>query len=89
MLAALRLGAIDLAIGNVFGSNAFNMLLLLPLDCLDSRPLLAFVSPLHVVSCLAGILATLVAIVGQLYRVESRVRFIEPVFSSSCCWHCC
>jgi cation:H+ antiporter len=78
MLAALRIGAIDLAIGNVFGSNAFNMVLLLPLDLASAEPLLAVVSQEHIVTCLATILATQVAVMGQLYRVESRTHFIEP-----------
>ncbi len=77
-IAALRLGALDLAIGNVFGSNAFNMVLLVPLDFLHSQPLLATVADGHVVTCMATILATLVVIMGQLYRAESRIRFIEP-----------
>lgn len=78
MLAALRMGAVDLAIGNVFGSNAFNMILLIPLDFVEARPLLAIVSQGHIVTCLATVLATQVVIMGQLYRVESRTRFIEP-----------
>lgn len=77
-MAALRMGALDLAIGNVFGSNAFNMILLIPLDLLHAQPLFAVVSHEHVVTCMATILATLVAIMGQLYRAESRLRFIEP-----------
>jgi cation:H+ antiporter len=77
-LAAVRLGAHDLAIGNVFGSNAFNMVLLAPLDAVHSGPLLAEVSAIHAITCVAAILATLVAIMGQLYQSESRRRFIEP-----------
>ena len=77
-LAALRLGAPDLAIGNVFGSNAFNMILLIPLDFLHPQPLFNVVSQEHVTTCMAAILATLVVIMGQLYRVEARVRIIEP-----------
>jgi cation:H+ antiporter len=77
-LAAVRLGAHDLAIGNVFGSNAFNMVLLAPLDAVHSGPLLASVSSSHAITCVAVILATLVAIMGQLYQLESRTRFIEP-----------
>ncbi|HUE70631.1 MAG TPA: hypothetical protein VMP01_07050 [Pirellulaceae bacterium] len=77
-IAALRMGALDLAIGNVFGSNAFNMLLLVPLDFLHPEPLLASVSEGHVITCMAVILATLVVIMGQLYRVESRIHIIEP-----------
>jgi cation:H+ antiporter len=77
-LAAMRLGAFDLAIGNVFGSNAFNMILLVPLDLLHGEPLFAVVSQQHAVTCMAVILATMIAIMGQVYRVESRVRFIDP-----------
>jgi cation:H+ antiporter len=77
-LAAVRLGAHDLAIGNVFGSNAFNMVLLAPLDAVHSGPLLAAVSANHAITCVAAVLATLVAIMGQLYQSESRARFIEP-----------
>jgi cation:H+ antiporter len=77
-LAAVRLGAHDLAIGNVYGSNAFNMILLAPLDAVHSGPLLAEVSAIHAITCVAVILATLVAIMGQLYQSESRRRFIEP-----------
>ena len=78
MLAALRIGAVDLAIGNVFGSNAFNMVLLLPLDLIEAKPLLAIVSRDHIITCLAAILGTQVVIMGQLYRVEARVHLIEP-----------
>lgn len=77
-LAALRIGAFDLAVGNVFGSNAFNMILLVPLDMLCPGSLLASVHPVHVVSVLAAILATAIAIMGQLYTPESRYRLIEP-----------
>ena len=76
--AAVRLGAHDLAIGNVFGSNAFNMILLAPLDFVHEGPILAAVAPSHAVTAVAVILAMLVVIMGQLYRVESRTRFIEP-----------
>jgi cation:H+ antiporter len=77
-LAAVRLGAFDLALGNVFGSNAFNMVLLVPLDLAYPGSLLAGVSPTHALTCLATILATAVTIMGQLYQVEQRIRFLEP-----------
>lgn len=78
MIAALRIGAIDLAIGNVFGSNAFNMILLAPLDALQPQSLFATVSSRHSITCIAAILATEVAVCGQLYQSESRRRLIEP-----------
>ncbi|MCC7440553.1 MAG: sodium:calcium antiporter [Bdellovibrionales bacterium] len=77
-VAAVRMGAFDLAVGNIFGSNSFNMFLLLPLDLVHDGPLLASVSPSHIVTSLATILATSVAIMGQLYQVEKRKRLIEP-----------
>jgi len=76
--AAIRLGSLDLAIGNVFGSNAFNMLLMLPLDLAFPGTLFVAVSPVHVVSVLATIVATSVVLMGQLYNVESRTRLLEP-----------
>jgi cation:H+ antiporter len=77
-ITAVRLGAFDLAIGNIYGSNAFNMVLLLPLDLFFPGSLLAVISPTHAVTCLATILITSVALMGQLYQVESRIRFLEP-----------
>jgi cation:H+ antiporter len=77
-LAAVRMGAHDLAIGNIFGSNAFNMLLLFPLDLAFPGALLASVSTTHALTCFAVILITAIVILGQLYRVERRTLFIEP-----------
>lgn len=77
-LAALRMGAADLAIGNVFGSNAFNMLIVVMMDLVYSGPILAAVSPTHALTCFGVILVTSVVILGQLYRVEKRIIFVEP-----------
>lgn len=75
---AVRMGAFDLAIGNIYGSNAFNMVLLLPLDLICPGSLLAVVSQTHALTCLAVVLITSVALMGQLYQVEQRIRFLEP-----------
>jgi cation:H+ antiporter len=75
---ALRMGAHDLVIGNVLGSNAFNMILFVPLDALAPGPFFVQVSASHTVTCFAVIIATSVATLGQLYRVENRYRLIEP-----------
>ena len=72
------MGAHDLAIGNVFGSNAFNMLLLVPLDLVHDGPILGAVSTGHAITSVAAILATMIVVLGQLYQVESRRRLIEP-----------
>lgn len=75
---AVRLGATELAVGNVFGSNAFNMLILGLLDFAQPGPLLAQISPTHAVTVVAGILITAVATLTLLYRAERRWLFIEP-----------
>ena len=77
-LTALRLGAYDLAIGNVFGSNSFNIAMLAVLDVVQAGPLLNVIAPVHAITGLAVKTVTAVAVTGQLYRVEARVRFIEP-----------
>lgn len=75
---AVRLGRLDLAIGNVFGSNAFNILILAGLDTLQPGSLLAVVSPLHGITAAFIILATCVTIMGQLYHAEKRCWVLEP-----------
>jgi cation:H+ antiporter len=75
---AVRMGAFDLAVGNIFGSNSFNMILLIPLDLIQEGNLLGIVSRTHVLTGLAVILATSVVVMGQLYQSESRKKFVEP-----------
>lgn len=77
-LAALRLGAIDLAIGNVFGSNAFNMMLFAPLDIVCKGSLLANVSTTHLITCLTVIICSQVTLMGQLYQGKERSRVLDP-----------
>jgi cation:H+ antiporter len=77
-LASVRMGAFDLAVANIFGSNAFNMAMLLPIDLVSTGPLLSRVSATHVTTSLWVVVITAVAIVGQLYHVERRRRLIEP-----------
>ena len=77
-IAAVRLGAFDLAIGNTFGSNAFNMVLFVPLDACHEGSLFAAVSPAHAVTAVAVIVATAVAVLGQLYHEERRIPVFEP-----------
>jgi cation:H+ antiporter len=77
-VTAVRMGAFDLAVGNIFGSNAFNMVLLFPLDVAHPGALLADVSANHAVTAIATVIVTGISILGQLYQVEKRIRFIEP-----------
>lgn len=77
-LAAFRMGAPDMALGNIFGSNAFNMILFVPLDYLFEGSLFAVANGIHAVTAFALVSATGVAVMGQLYRKKERSRFAEP-----------
>ncbi len=77
-LAALRMGAPDLALGNILGSNVFNMALLLPLDLAYPGQLFADVAVTHALTALTVIVVTAIVIMGQLYQADRRVRLVEP-----------
>jgi cation:H+ antiporter len=78
-VAAVRLGAIDLAVGNIFGSNAFNMCVLFFMDLVYSGgPLLAEVSREHVMTAQLATLCLsfgVLAIMGRLERRSAVARF--------------
>jgi cation:H+ antiporter len=72
-IAAVRMGSIDLAIGNLFGSNIFNILILSIDDFFFTRgPLLSFSNINHTVSALSAIAITAVAVIGLTYRSEKK-----------------
>lgn len=76
-LAAVKMGAVDLAIGNLFGSNIFNILILGIDDILFIKgPLLSFVSQNHAISALSAIMMTAIAIIGLTYRAEKKPMFL-------------
>ncbi|MDH5194984.1 MAG: hypothetical protein OEW32_14960 [Nitrospira sp.] len=78
-IAAVRLGAFDLAVGNLFGSNAFNMAAFFFVDlAYQGGPLLSEVSDAHAMTALWSILLMSVALMGIIYRVEKRYLLIEP-----------
>lgn len=73
-VAAIRLGAIDLAMGNLLGSNLFNLLILAIDDLFFLRgPLFSHTAPVHAASAFSVVMMSGVVIVGLLYRPESRV----------------
>ncbi len=72
-ISALKIGAIDMAIGNLFGSNLFNMNILAIDDLFYTEgALLSYVSPNHIVSGISAIMMTAIAIVGLTYRSEKK-----------------
>ncbi|MBE2200079.1 MAG: sodium:calcium antiporter [Anaerolinea sp.] len=77
-LAAMRIGAFDMAVGNLFGSSVFNMFALGLADFfyVDGRFLGAIDQNFALVALL-GLLLTNMALLGNLARVERKVLFVE------------
>lgn len=77
-LAAIRLGANDMAIANLFGSNMFNMFALGLSDFfyLPGR-FLGVIDPSFLLVGTIGLLMTVMALVGNLARIERRFLFLE------------
>lgn len=71
---AVRIGAIDMAFGNLLGSNLFDVLILAVDDfAYLSGPLYQHLSPLHIVSALTACMMNGAVIVALVYRPVSRV----------------
>jgi cation:H+ antiporter len=68
-LSAVKIDAIDLAIGNLFGSNIFNVFILAVDDIFFVKgPLLSYANQNHIISALSAIIMTAVAVIGLTYR---------------------
>lgn len=73
-LSALRLGALDLALGNLLGSNLFNLALLAIDDlAFTAGPLLLAVSPVHLTSAASALVMYGLVIVGLVMRPQGKV----------------
>jgi cation:H+ antiporter len=78
-IAAVRAGSYDLAVGNLLGSNCFNMAIFFVLDLVDGpAPLLASAEPGLLVGGVFAILLTAQALLGILNKSERRVWYLEP-----------
>lgn len=74
-VAALRINAVDMALGNIFGSNLFNLLILALDDIFYFHgPLLAASERQHLIPALSGMAMTGLAVAGLLYN-SKRKRF--------------
>jgi cation:H+ antiporter len=74
-VSALRLGAVDMAIGNLLGSNLFDILILAADDLAYQKgPLLSAVSPAHAITAFAAVIMSGIFIVAMLYKPETRLR---------------
>ncbi len=72
-IAAVRRGSVDLAIGNLFGSNIFNMFILAIDDVFFRKgPILSFTDSTHIISAFSALAMTAIAIIGLTYRAEKK-----------------
>ncbi len=73
-LSALRLRALDMAIGNLLGSNLFNVTILAIDDLFYTRgPLLADAAPVHAGTAVAAVVMSGLVIIGLVMRPQGRV----------------
>ncbi|MHA6513461.1 sodium:calcium antiporter [Tessaracoccus sp. Z1128] len=76
-LAAIRMGAIDLAVGNILGSNLFNILILAIDDvAYTDGLLLADASPSHLFTVMTTIAMSAIAIIGLTNPPSRGKRFL-------------
>lgn len=77
-ITAIRIGAVGMAIGNIFGSNAFNMLIFALLDVATPGALMAMVSDTHVLTAGCVMVATAVALMGITYQSKRKNWLLDP-----------
>ncbi len=72
-LGALRLGALDMAIGNLLGSNLFNVMILAVDDAFYVQgPLLADAAAVHAGTAVTALVMTGLVIIGLVMRPQGR-----------------
>ena len=77
-LAAIKIGANDMAIGNLFGSNMFNMFAIGLTDIFFTQGrFLAVIDPSFLLVGVTGLLMTGLGLIGNLANLEKRVWFME------------
>lgn len=77
--AALRIGSYDLAVGNLFGSNAANMAMLVFVDlAYGSGSVLGAVSPAQAVAGVGAMVMMALAIAAIVHGSETRIWRLEP-----------
>ena len=75
-VSALRMGALDMAIANLLGSNLFNIIYLAVNDLLYTKgPLLANVESTHAITAFTSVMMSALVIVGLIFRPQQRAVF--------------
>ncbi|MBL8997100.1 MAG: hypothetical protein KJZ74_12520 [Gemmatimonadales bacterium] len=77
-LTAVRLGAFDLAVGNLFGSNAFNMVVFVFMDAAHPGALFAALDKGHALTALFAVVLMAIGLAAIVFRAERRHALVEP-----------
>ena len=73
-MAALRLGAIDMAVADILGSNMFNIAIIVPVDLSYTQgAILSLVSTSHLITAAVAVMMSLVVIVGLRVRQRRKI----------------
>ena len=73
--SALKLGAVDMAVANMVGSNLFNMAIIGMIDPIYIRgPILSYVSQVHILTALVVLLMTGIFIAGLVFSPQRKTR---------------
>ncbi len=76
--AAARIGAYDMAVGNLFGSNVFNMFALSLADLIYVQGrFLGAINPAFALAGMLALLLTTLGLVGNLAQVQRRIWIVE------------
>ena len=77
-IAAVRIGAYDMAVGNLFGSNMFNIFALAVTDLFFTQGrFLAHVDPVMTLAGIMALILTTMGLIGNVARMEKRILFVE------------
>ncbi len=72
-ISAVRIGSLDMAMGNLLGSNVFNIGVLALIDMFyTAGPLYADISARHMISILASVMMTAVVAIGLVIRPATK-----------------
>lgn len=73
-ISALRIGALDMAIANLLGSNLFDIVILAMDDAFYTKgPLLAYVDTSHALTAFTAVMMSTLVTVGLTFRPKKRV----------------
>jgi cation:H+ antiporter len=72
------MGAFDLAVGNLFGSNAINMAIFFALDAVQPGNVFAALDPTHAISGIFAVVLMSIGLAAIVYRAKRRFAMAEP-----------